>query len=396
MRRTIILLAAMTATLVLASGAALALAFNNMPDSGTVGANGRVWDILRANGKIYLAGGFTQIILPDGTTVPRNNLAAIDASTGRLTSWNPNVTRLSGASSVQKMALSSDGTRLFVGGNFTRVGGLARLRLAAVDPNNTGAVDQNWKADANDTIFALSPSGTKLYFGGAFTAVAGQPRVRLAAVDQATGALDPVWKPTASRDFDTQRPSVMAMDVSADGTRVYVGGYFSHVNGVWTRKLAAVDAATGNLVAGFKPDDPNNILDIDVAGGSVYTACGDLLEGAEARDANTGQLRWSISGGHTHPQSGDGQAIVAGPDGKVYVGGHFGLMEGQWHKRLIEVDAQTGQIGPWAPPVVSDSTSLGVWALEIDPATGRLYAGGDFTVIGGKTYQRFAQFSQRQ
>ena len=395
MRRTILLLAAMAATLVLASGVALALTFANTPDPGTAGANGRVWDILRAGDRVYLAGRFTEVTNPDGTTFARNNLAAIDASTGRVTGWNPNVTKLSGASSVQKMALSSDGSRLFVGGDFTRVGGLTRGRLAAVDPV-TGAVDPNWRADANDTIFALSTSGTKLYFGGAFTTVAGQPRERLAAVDQATGALDPNWKPTASRDFDTQRPSVMAMDVSADGTRVYVGGYFSHVNGVWTRKLAAVDAVTGTLIKTFKPADPNNILDIDVANGSVYTACGDLLEGAEARDANTGQLRWSISGGHTHPQSGDVQAIVAGPDGKVYVGGHFGLMEGLVRKRLLEVDAQTGQIGPWAPQVAGDSTNLGVWALEIDPATGRLYAGGDFTVIGGNTYQRFAQFSQRQ
>jgi outer membrane protein assembly factor BamB len=395
MRRTVLLLAAMAAMLVLASGVALAFAFNNVPDSGTVGANARVLDILRANGKIYLAGRFTQIVLPDGTTVPRNNLAAIDASTGQLTGWNPSVTRLSGASSVQKMALSTDGSRLFIGGNFTRVGGLVRQRLAAVDPT-TGAVDRNWRADADDTIFALSASGTKLYFGGAFKTVDGQPRERLAAVDQATGALDPNWKPTASRDFDTQSANVMAMDVSADGTRVYVGGLFSNVNHVWTRKLAAVDATTGALVAGFKPADPNNILDIDVANGSVYTACADLLEGAEARDANTGQLRWSISGGHTDPQSGDVQAIVAGPDGKVYLGGHFGLMEGQVHKRLIEVDAQTGQIGPWAPQVVSDSTSLGVWAIELDPAAGRLYAGGDFTTIGGKTYRRFAQFSQQQ
>src|SRR5215211_5249274 len=43
--------------------------------------------------------------------------------------------------------------------------------------------------------------------------------------------------------------------------------------------------------------------------------------------------------------------------------------------------------------VAGDSTNLGVWALEIDPASGRLYAGGDFTQIGGGTYQRFARFS---
>lgn len=394
MRKSVFILVSTALAVLLASGVAFALAFGNTPDPGTAGTNGRVWDILRAGDRIYLAGRFTEVTNPDGTTFARNNLAALDASTGRVTGWNPNVSKLSGASSVQKMALSADGSRLFVGGDFTHVGGLTRGRLAAVDPV-TGAVDRAWRADANNTVFALGTSGTRLHFGGSFTTVAGQPRERLAAVEQATGALDPLWKPTASRDFDAQKPSVKAMDVSSDGTRVYVGGYFSHVNHAWTRKLAAVDAVTGTLIKTFKPDDPNNILDIDVAGGRVYTGAGDLLEGVEAFDAGTGRLIWSLSGGHTHPQSGDVQAIVAGPDGKVYVGGHFGLMEGLVRKRLLEVDAQTGQIGPWAPQVAGDETNLGVWALEIDPASGRLYAGGDFVQIGGKTYQRFARFSSR-
>src|SRR5215217_1463601 len=148
MRKAFLSLVAVATATLLASGVALAT-FSDTPDPGTVGTNGRVWDILRAGDKIYLAGRFTQIIQPDGTTVPRNNLAAIDASTGQLTGWNPSVTRLSGASSVQKMALSTDGSRLFIGGNFTRVGGLVRQRLAAVDPT-TGAVDRNWRADADD------------------------------------------------------------------------------------------------------------------------------------------------------------------------------------------------------------------------------------------------------
>ena len=376
--------------MLLASGVALAT-FVDTPDSGTVGTNGRVWDILRANDKIYLAGSFTQIVLPDGTTVARNNLAAVDATTGQLTGWDPNVTKLSGASTVHKMALSSDGARLFIGGDFARVGGLTRARLAAIDPN-TGAVDRNWRADADNTVFALGVSGGKLYAGGAFKAVAGQPRERLAAVDQATGALDPLWKPTASRDFDTQSASVRAMDVSEDGARVYVGGLFSHINHVWTRKLAAVDAITGTLITAFKPDDPNTILDLDVSGGSVYVAAGDLLEGVEAFDAESGQLKWSVPGGHPDPQAGDVQAIIASGN-KVYAGGHFGQMGGLVRKRLVELDAQTGQIGPWAPQVAGDNTNLGVWALEIDPTSGRLYAGGDFTQIGGNTYQRFARFS---
>jgi hypothetical protein len=94
----------------------------------------------------------------------------------------------------------------------------------------------------------------------------------------------------------------------------------------------------------------------------------------EAFDAESGQLKWSVPGGHPDPQAGDVQAIIVSGN-KVYAGGHFGQMGGLVRKRLVELDAQTGQIGPWAPQVAGDNTNLGVWALEIDPTSGRLYAG---------------------
>jgi hypothetical protein len=63
-------------------------------------------------------------------------------------------------------------------------------------------------------------------------------------------------------------------------------------------------------------------------------------------------------------------------------------------KRLVEVDANTGQMGPWAPAIPGNETgNLGVWAVEVDPTRGRLYAGGDFLQVSGKDQNRFAQFS---
>jgi len=61
MKRAVLVLAFVVTALFMASGVALA-ALENMPDSGTVGTNGRVYDILRAGDKIYLAGSFTQIV----------------------------------------------------------------------------------------------------------------------------------------------------------------------------------------------------------------------------------------------------------------------------------------------------------------------------------------------
>lgn len=403
MRRTVLLLVTGTAMLLALGGVALA-ALGDAPDP-SVQANGRVWDILRdpSRDKIYLAGAFTQITDQDGTTFARNGLAAVDADTGRLTAWNPSATNPAdpAKSSVRSMALSTDGSRLFVGGTFLRVGGQARARLAAVDPS-TGAVDPNWKANADRPVLALAASGTKLYLGGDFAAVAGQPRGQLAAVEQATGALDPLWAPMAHRVDGNLRDDVRALDVSADGSRIYAGGFFNYLtaNDVSTKtgKLVALSAGTGSLAPGYKLGYPNDVLALDVSatgglGERVYVGAADPLEGIEALDAATGQLEWSVPGGHPDPEAGDVQAVVAS-GGKVYAGGHYAQMGGLVRKRLVEMDANTGQIGPWAPQIPGfQAGNLGVWAVEVDPARGRLYAGGDFLKVSGQDRQRFAQFS---
>ena len=124
MRRSGLLLVSIMSVILLSSGVALA-ALSDIPDAGTPGANGRISDILVSGDTVYLAGSFTRITDKDGNTFTRNNLAAIDADTGAVTAWNPSATNPNNPSnsSVRSMALSSDGTRLFVGGTFTRMGG---------------------------------------------------------------------------------------------------------------------------------------------------------------------------------------------------------------------------------------------------------------------------------
>src|SRR5215204_3827417 len=177
MRRATLLLLMMVAGLVLGSGAALAYTLiGEVADPGTVGANGRIWSIVAAGDTVYLGGTFTQVTDTDGKTYQRNNLAAIDANTGHLLQgWNPNATRSSGSSEVRAMALSSDGTRLFVGGTFTRVGGTSHSRLAAIDTTTGQATSWN-PGSVTGTVYALAASASRSYAGGDFTSVAGQPR----------------------------------------------------------------------------------------------------------------------------------------------------------------------------------------------------------------------------
>jgi len=84
MRKTILLLASMALAVLLGSGVALAAALSSQPDAGTAQTNGQVRAILGVGDKIYIGGTFTSV-----AGEPRSRLAAIDASTGRLTGWAP-------------------------------------------------------------------------------------------------------------------------------------------------------------------------------------------------------------------------------------------------------------------------------------------------------------------
>ncbi len=107
------LLAALTASLILSVSTA-AWAVPSETPQDTVDPNGRVHAVVQVGGTIYIGGDFTAV---DGTA--RNHLAAIDASTGALTSWNP------GASArVRALEAGANGS-VYAGGDFAMVGASA-------------------------------------------------------------------------------------------------------------------------------------------------------------------------------------------------------------------------------------------------------------------------------
>jgi hypothetical protein len=166
-------------TLLAVGGVALA-APGSVPDAGTAQVDGRVWAILRLGDRVDLGGDFTHV-----NGAARNRLAAVNATTGALTGWNPKAN-----GSVRTLAASPDGARLYAGGDFTSVGGTSRGRLAALDAA-TGALDTAWKpGTANATVRSIAVSGNRVYLGGTFTSLKGRSRTRLALVDGTTGALE--------------------------------------------------------------------------------------------------------------------------------------------------------------------------------------------------------------
>ena len=70
------------------------------------------------------------------------------------------------SSAVTSMVVS--GNTVYAGGYFTTVGDSARNHIAAID--KTSGIATDWKANADEPVFALAKSGATIYAGGDFSA----------------------------------------------------------------------------------------------------------------------------------------------------------------------------------------------------------------------------------
>ena len=144
------------------------------------------------------------------------------------------------------------GNRVFIAGNFTsiqnqRPGNTTTYQQAGIASYNltTGLVDTTFRPTIGgggvDSVEA-TPDGTKLYITGSFTSVNGIAKRCLARLDINTGA--PVAGFTASL-------SARGTELAVTNTTVYVGGRFTTVNNVPRVSLAAVNATNGSVDTGF-------------------------------------------------------------------------------------------------------------------------------------------------
>ncbi len=118
------------------------------------------------------------------------------------------------------LAFNVDGTNLYVGGDFTKAGGLDFNYV--VKWNTTAGAWTNLGGGMNSSVNALARDGVNLYAGGAFTTAGGIAANRVAKWDSALGA----WTNLTSGMNNT-------VDALAhDGTSLYAGGIFSAAGGV--------------------------------------------------------------------------------------------------------------------------------------------------------------------
>ncbi|MEO8424403.1 MAG: LamG-like jellyroll fold domain-containing protein, partial [Actinomycetota bacterium] len=344
-----------------------------IPDSTTFQANDRVNAILRIGNTIYLGGEFTQLLGHNGEIVPRQYIAAVNATTGVPLAWDPGFDGF-----VDSLAASPDGSILYAGGAFRHVGTLVRTRLAAVDAT-TGAV-LPWAPSAGARVRTIVTSDNTVYTGGLFTTVTGQgqtsqPRTRLAAFNASNGQLVSGWTPAANA---SPRDMVMTPD-----NRLVVVGDFTTISGAASSFLAPLDPTTGALLPwANRPSDATQ--GVAIGPNRLFAGVGTGAAGNQvvAFDLATGTQQWL--------RQGDGDVVdVAYMNGTVYAGGHFDNMAGAPRGRLAAFDAVSGTMrADWTPTV---NTTVAI--VTMLAAGNKLYIGGAFTLVSGVGQQRYASFS---
>lgn len=323
--------------------------------------------------KVYIGGEFSTI----GGQF-RNHLAALDATTGQATSWNPDVrlSPMSGDPYVNKIKINKG--IIYVAGYFDSVGNVVRRSMAAIDAL-TGT-PTNWNPDVNGQVFDLALAGDKFYVCGSFDSVGGQSRKYLAALNVSDGKVTS-WNPQADE---------FVWSLAVDGNIVYTGGEFFSIGGQSRAGLAAIDAGTGLATAwnpnpNFGPGNPPGsiIYKINVSGGTIYAGGLFRYIGSQNRkyiaaiDANTGNpTAWNPGANQTVLD-----ILVNG--NTVFVCGSFDSVGGQSRSRLAAIDRTTGVVASWNPRIQNilslGAPNVGTLAIGGD----KLYAGGRFRAIAG-------------
>jgi PKD repeat protein len=260
----------------------------------TAQIDGVVWTQVVIGNKVYAGGDFANArpagAAPGTNLVPRTDLLAYDITTGVL---DPTFAPVFDAQ-VKSLAKSPDGSRLYVGGQFTSVNGVNRYRIAAFD-TATGALINTFAPALDYIVQTIVATNTTVYVGGGFSQVSGTPRTRLAAFSAADGSLLS-WAPTAD---DT----VSAMVMTPSGSKLIIGGSFKNVNGASAYGMGALDPNTGALVpwaAGNTIKDAGSasaINSLSSDGTAIYGTgyvfgAGGNLEGTFSADPESGNINW--------------------------------------------------------------------------------------------------------
>jgi uncharacterized delta-60 repeat protein len=371
------------------------------------GLNGEVLAILPlADGGAMLAGSFSQL-----DSAPVSGLVRVDANGAKVATWsNPGFP----VSSVLTLALASDGDVL-VGGTFNAVNSINTYRYLA-KVSIEGVLDSSYHPQPNTAVtdILVQADGSHVVVGD-FTNIDGQARFYIAKLD-ASGAMDTsfsiqstsrvytvaqdslghyyfggngvpqtttgnnfsyyyLWRTDAAGILDTSYPTnrvnslVEHLEVTPDD-KVYATGLFNAAGGENRYKIARFlsngDLDTGFVNPGLSSSNTYRPQAIHATsdGGVIMSLYTTYFAGTSANYIGKLKADGSFD---TEFMIGTGlsstyaKTIVAGPEGKIWIGGGFSTYNGQSVAYVTRLNGYPlAPQAPQAPTFASYITATGL------------------------------------
>ncbi len=333
-------------------------------DSQFAAGSGPDSDILsfaiRADGRILIAGSFTQF---NGTS--RNRVALLSPD-GAL---DPAFDAGAGPSQEVLAMLPLPGDSVLIGGAFTHLGESPRSFLARLKPN--GTLDNSFLAGSSATTgpngvvrALLAQSDGRILVAGDFTRMNGVPRNRVARL-LPDGTLDATFEPGPGPDG-----SVQALALAPNGSLI-IGGTFSAVAGASMANLARLNP-DGSLDTLFDPGVNGPVSCVSVLGDGKVVIAGDFLivdgqsRSRVARLRADGRVDLSFDPGAGC--NGTVTAMATPLDGNVILGGRFSEVDNQprpFIARLLGLSTAEGGELEFSSMSYSTSESQTTATLEV-------------------------------
>jgi hypothetical protein len=230
------------------------------------GTTETIRQVADCGGTMYAVGTFTSIG-QGGNTFTRNNVFSFrDTAPFTVTSWNPDVN-----GTVNTIAFNGNCSTVYIGGQFTTVGGAAAKNIAAVS-TATGGLVPGFKDNAGGQVETILAVNGHLLTGGFFKGISGSTaNPYYASLNPATGKDDGFLHLNISGHITfpgvkANSTEVFNQQLSHGGSLVLVEGDFTSVGGQNRRQIFMIDVsgATAGVTAWTSPEfdgsDPSGSL----------------------------------------------------------------------------------------------------------------------------------------
>jgi hypothetical protein len=326
------------------------------------------------------------------------------ASAATTCGWSSNFTRTDLDGAIWDMAVFDDGTgaALYAGGTFKVAGGQEVNHIAKWDGTSWSALPGTSSVGVNDEVRALAVyddgSGPALFVGGDFTEVGGSAADYVARWDGTS------WSPlTGASGSGTDAPvwSFGTFD-DGNGEALYVGGEFLNAGGHTVYYIGRWDGTEWSALVGTSGTGTNSAVHAmvtfdDGSGPSLFVGGRFFNAGSiwVSRIAKWDGADWTALSGPSDTGVGSWvEALIVWDDGTgaaLYAGGQFTTAGGlaanyvaRWDgSAWSALDGPSGNGADWI-----------VWSLEI--FDGALIAGGKFETAGGVAVNEVARWDGSQ